>query len=533
MIKKLKLMSLFILLTVVYQIGVIKVDALTIDSLKYRINSDGEAYDVYGIINSGTEFDTTYANDGYYTFLKVDNNEVEFVDKINTDVNINGIKVNISLSKGNDNKTVIVKYLLTNVSNESKTFKLASTADNELADNDYAAIYKDGHSKVIVTQDYNPTNCETDDDECTAYIDSYGTQLTIAFSPEVSTSWIGNLNTDEIMENLFTDGKILSYTLDDQADTIFAYSWAGSLAAGESKTYTTTFNAKVAEKSTVKFYKYGETEPITKEALLGGSVKTETVHEEDNYVYEWNTKKDGTGNYYPANRSMLVSEKDMKLYELKYDKNHNIILNSNNNVTITTENGNAVEHHGTIKYNLTPKEGYKIVSVIVNDNEKVNELKDNILTLTDVMGDVNINVKAVPDYKLTEGANQNYVVNKDNQLKFKVNAGYDLFARGGKVYIDNVLLDTENYSTKDSDGNALFVLNKKYLDSLASGTHEIKFVFADEGEAITNFTIEKDSNSINNPKTSDNIVFYISTGIISIICLIGTSIHTYKRKQVN
>ena len=533
--KKLKKMSLFILLAVVCQIGVVKVEAFTMNSLKYRLNSSSDTFDVYGTINSGTEFDTTYANDGYYTILKVDNNEEKFVDKINADTEIDGIKVNVSLSEGNDNKTVVVKYLLTNVSNKSKTFKLATSADNELANNDYAAIYKDGHSKVIVTQDYYSTSCEEYDDydDCASYIDSYGAQLVIGFYPEVSTSWIGNLNNDDIMENLFTDGAVLSYTLDDQADTIFAYSWIGSLAAGESKTYTTTFNAKVAEKSTVKFYKYGETEPITKEALLGGSVKTEIVHEEENYVYEWNTKKDGTGSYYPANRSILVSEKDMKLYELKYDKNHNIVIESNNNVTITTENGNEIEHHGTLKYKLTPKDGYKIVSVMVNNVEKVSELKDNVLTLNDVMGDVNIDVKAVPDYKLIDGVNQNYVVNKDNQLKFKVNAEYNLFANGGKVYVDNVLLDAENYSYEDSGGNILFTLNKKYLDGLSIGNHEIKFVFGDEGEAVTNFTIEKDTTSIDNPQTGDNIVFYIVIGTLSMIGLVVVGIYIYRKKQEN
>lgn len=445
------------------------------------------------------------------------------VREFNNDTEIDGIKVNIGLTEGNDNKSVIVKYSLTNVSGKNQTFKIGTYADNRLAENDDAAIYKDGHSKIVVTQD----------DKSTRFLESYGTQFSITFSPEVSTSWLGLYEASiDYSENVFVDGDVLSYTVDDNADSEFTYSWGGSLKAGESKTYTATFRANKAESSTIKFYKYGETNPVTKDALVGGSVKTETVHEEENYVYEWNTKQDGTGNYYPSNRSILVTEKEMNLYELKYDKNHNIVLGNNNDVTITNENGNVVAHHGTIKYNLTPKEGYKIVSVMVNGIEKISELKNNVLTLNDVMGDVNINVKAVPDYKLTNGSNQKYVVNKDNKLTFKINAKYDTFANDGKIYIDNTLVNEKNYSfAKDNDGRVVFTLNKKYLDTLSNGSHTIKFVFGNEGKTITTFTIQKNNTLIENPETSDNIAFYIATSILSMIGLVGTN--TFRRKQLN
>lgn len=79
--RKLKIMILFILLIVVCQIGITKVEALTVDSLKYKIITNyygfKVSYDIYGTINSDTEFTTTYGGKGYYTFLQVGEKKIE------------------------------------------------------------------------------------------------------------------------------------------------------------------------------------------------------------------------------------------------------------------------------------------------------------------------------------------------------------------------------------------------------------------------------------------------------------------------
>lgn len=522
--RKLKTITLFILLIAVFQLGVTKVEALTVDSLKYRINQYSKSFDIYGTINNGNEFSSTFGNEGFLTFFQVgdfDDGSFNYINTFNADKVIDGIKVNVSLSEDNDSNSVIAKYSFTNVSDEKQTFRFGTYADNKLAENDKAAIYKDGHSRIIVTQD-----------DSTNYPETYGTQFSISFSPEVNTSRLGIYDyNDACTDYMFVDGDVLSYTYYDGKDTIITYSWNDTLEVNETKTYTVTFNARVAETSTVKFYKYGESTPIVKDVLVGGAIMTETVNSEENYIYEWNTKKDGTGKYYPANKSIIVPEKDMVLYEIKYDKNHNIVIDSNDNVNITTENGSSVEHHGTLKYNITPKVGYKIVSVMVNNVERLSEVKNNVLTINDVMGDVNIDVKAVPDYKITNGANQKYVVNKDSKLIFETNSKYEAFANDGKLYVDNTLVNKNNYSfAKDSDGKIIFTLNKKYLDTLSNGSHNLKIAFNDGGEITTTFTIQNNT-LIENPETSDNIVYFIATSVISMIGLAGVNI--FKRKQLN
>ena len=138
------------------------------------------------------------------------------------------------------------------------------------------------------------------------------------------------------------------------------------------------------------------------------------------------------------------------------------------------------------------------------------------------------------DYKVVEGANQTYTKNKSEDATFKINAEYNLFENGGKVYIDNVLVDSKYYISKA--GSMIITLKKEYVDTLSVGEHTIKFVFNDGKEAITKFEIkeEKSSNSnVENPKTGDNIAFYIATGILSIIGIAGLSMITYRKKQMN
>ena len=496
-----------------------KVYAVSIDSLTSTLN-DG-IFNVTGSINSGTTINTSYANE-YYTYIKVGNNEKEIIYSDNT--TIDGINVNISLEQGSNLKEVIVNYKLTNTTGETKTVKLGTHTDTELANNDYAAIYKDGHSKLLITQD--------DDSDAS----SYGTQLKIDFEPSVSTSWIGYYYVGQ--ENIFNDGTVLSYTIDDDIDTALAYSWSNTLNAGESITYKARFGMQEAAKGKVNFYSYGSDTPTVKDVLIGGSVKTLDVHTEANYIYEWNTKKDGTGTYYPANRSVLITTDGMNLYELKYDSEHRVVMQSGSNATITSDDGESILHHGTKKYTITPKKGYKVTSVKVNGVEMVSKLVNNVLTLNDVMDNVKIEVETEPIYEFTYGANQSYIVNQNNELRFKINADYNAFANGGKVYVDDQIVDSKYYSYEDDD--TLIILNKEYLDTLSNGNHTLKVQFNDGGEATTKFTIVKvnaptqdDTNTEDNPKTGDNIVFYVATGILSMIGLAGAGIYTYRRKQKN
>lgn len=114
------------------------------------------------------------------------------------------------------------------------------------------------------------------------------------------------------------------------------------------------------------------------------------------------------------------------------------------------------------------------------------------------------------EYKFTEGANQKYVVSKNKLLTFTINADYSLF---GKVYIDDKLVDSSNYTSKS--GSTIITFNYDFIKSLSTGSHSLKVVFDNQKEAATTFTL---SSEIINPQTYDNgIILYAILGVISLI----------------
>ena len=120
------------------------------------------------------------------------------------------------------------------------------------------------------------------------------------------------------------------------------------------------------------------------------------------------------------------------------------------------------------------------------------------------------------EYKFLGGENQNYTINKDNELKFRIDAEYSLF---DKVYIDNELVDANNYTSKE--GSTIITFNKDYINNLSVGEHTLKVMFND-GEATTKFSVLKEE--IENPSTKDNFERYVITGIVSIVGLIGCTL---------
>ena len=120
------------------------------------------------------------------------------------------------------------------------------------------------------------------------------------------------------------------------------------------------------------------------------------------------------------------------------------------------------------------------------------------------------------EYKFLDGENQNYTINKDNELKFRIDAEYSLF---DKVYIDNELVDANNYTSKE--GSTIITFNKEYINNFSVGEHTLKVVFND-GEATTKFSVLKEK--IENPSTKDNFEKYVITCIVSIVGLIGCTL---------
>ena len=198
--------------------------------------------------------------------------------------------------------------------------------------------------------------------------------------------------------------------------------------------------------------------------------------------------------------------------------------------TITPNGAVAVSYGEDKEFTITANSGYKLVKVLVDGTDKTADMVGDTLKLTNITSNINLEVvveKIV--YEVTEGANQKYIITKNTEAKFKINADFRLFDEG-KVYVDNELVDPKNYTAKS--GSTIITLKKEFVDTLSVGEHTLKVVFNDGGEAITTFNVAKVTVPTDNPQTGDNIGFYIISGIISIVGLVGAGIF-YRRKQTN
>ena len=198
--------------------------------------------------------------------------------------------------------------------------------------------------------------------------------------------------------------------------------------------------------------------------------------------------------------------------------------------TITPNGAVAVNYGEDKEFTITANSGYKLVKVLVDEVDKTADMVGDTLKLTNITSNINLEVvveKIV--YEVTEGANQEYTITKDSEAKFKINADFRMFD-GGKVYVDDELVDPNNYTAES--GSTIITLKKEYVDKLSIGKHTLKVVFSDGGQATTIFNVAKTTVPVENPNTLDNVMIYIVSGVLSIIGITG-AITFYKRKQKN
>ena len=224
-------------------------------------------------------------------------------------------------------------------------------------------------------------------------------------------------------------------------------------------------------------------------------------------------------------------------------------------ITVEEVTGATVNPDGTVTvsygdnkdFTITANTGYKLVKVLVNDVEKA--LDGNTLKLKNITSNMKIKVVVEKiEYKVIEGAEQTYTITEDTEARFRIDADYSLF--NNKVYVDNVLVDSSNYTSES--GSTIITFNKSYVDTLSVGEHTLKVAFADGGEAETTFTIAKKAENNNNnenntpskpedkeemkdnslnPKTGDNVMLYVAIASMSIIGLVATTIVAKKKKM--
>lgn len=234
-----------------------------------------------------------------------------------------------------------------------------------------------------------------------------------------------------------------------------------------------------------------------------------------------------TKNYNILNLNLGVYVKDIFRVETLVDGENGIISPSKD-----------VIEGDEFEIEFTPNKGYMIDKVLLlnpilsDDNViymDVDTIEDNKYKLiVDQPYIVKVSYKKAPIvYEVISGANQTYVIDKNNEAAFRIDADYSLFY--GLVYVDDILIGKDKYVSKE--GSTIIKLKKEFVDTLSVGTHTLKVEFSDDGVSTTKFVIE--ANNENNPKTGDRIISIIIIGGISLFGLAGCCLYIGKRRKYN
>lgn len=219
------------------------------------------------------------------------------------------------------------------------------------------------------------------------------------------------------------------------------------------------------------------------------------------------------------------------------DPNLSINIECNYQIDIADILNGSVEYSvldGVVKVLPKADKGFELDKLIVTGSNGNIEVTDNTFVLPDD-GIANISAIFKPIvYHFIDGENATY---QDTDLVFTLDGEYDLV---DKVLINGNELDSSNYTI--TEGSTILTLKDEYLKTLDTGTYELTVTYTNGSSDTTTFTIneneeitipveeEQDSttDTVDNPKTFDEIPFYAGLGLVSIVGLICTGIYFKK-----
>ena len=219
----------------------------------------------------------------------------------------------------------------------------------------------------------------------------------------------------------------------------------------------------------------------------------------------WNTKKDGSGKNYKY------------IYWRIWDKNDETDREFEKDTLTTEESGYEWYKNVTLYASWTKNKEIK------NDGE----VKASIIFAKEISKNYVLDTKKVEVKKELADKNVKYVVDinvlenghiveiNDTKMKIRIALPEDLkgYKKYEVVYIkDNQIQETIPATIEDG----YIVFETSHLSEYG--------IVATEKSSGTN---------VENPKTGDNVMLYLATGILSIIGLAGASLIVYRKKQTN
>ena len=136
-----------------------------------------------------------------------------------------------------------------------------------------------------------------------------------------------------------------------------------------------------------------------------------------------------------------------------------------------------------------PDHGYYLDSVTVNGADQTASVADGKLKLDNITADLTVIIVAKRiTYQPLDGNNQVFIIGQNaGKLRFSFDVDYSKFETGGQVYIDNVLLGEQHYTSMS--GSTIIDVDSSVFDDLEPGEHTLSATFNDGGIATAKFTV--------------------------------------------
>ena len=288
----------------------------------------------------------------------------------------------------------------------------------------------------------------------------------------------------------------------------------------DTKNYTTiNLNVPVTGKTAVNITTAvsgtGGTITESQTDVLDGEVREIVFTPDEGYVLDKVTVN-GKAQAVTNNRMTITAAKNNINIVAVFKRITNKLKVVGNNVDANPYGLLNVDYNDSKTITIKPAHGYVLKSILVNGTESIDKLEDDKLTINNITEEINIVIYTSKiSYQVIEGAGQE--VEKGNEATFKINADYSVFNPGGKVYVDDKLVNSDNYTHRS--GSTVVTLKKELINVLADGEHTFKVVFTDGGDASTTFTILKTTHTVT-PITGDDISSNVWLLVISSIVLL-------------
>ena len=231
------------------------------------------------------------------------------------------------------------------------------------------------------------------------------------------------------------------------------------------------------------------------------------IPERKGYTFNgWNSKKDGSGKNYTY------------IYWRRWDKDDKEELNRD--TIIRNELGAEYYQNVTLYATWTKNaDTGETVKEIKSDGD----IKASIVFEEEIDNDYVLDIKKIEIKKELADKNVKYLVDinilKNNQavqvngIKMKI-----------RIALPEDLKGYNNYKV-------VYILNDEIKETIPATIEDGYIVF--ETSHLSQYGIVATSNEIvENPKTNDNIMFYLASSILSMVGLVGASVIVYKNKQI-